>query len=151
MKLLCRVLEVSRCGFYAWLKRPPCWRDQKDERLRVAIRATHHKTRRTYSAKRLKTELEAEGVIAGRDRIGRLRREEGIRCIQKQTFKATTYSNHSLPVADNLLNRSLNQPHRMTCGSATSPTSRPMKAGCTSRASRTYSPARLSVTPWDRA
>lgn len=94
---------VSRCGFYAWLKRPPCRRDQEDERLRVAIRAAHNKTRRTYSAKRLKTELEAEGVVAGRDRIVRLRREAGIRCIQKRKFKATTNSNHSLPVADNLL------------------------------------------------
>ena len=105
VKLLCRVLAVSRCGFYAWFKRPPCRRDQENERLRVAIRAAHNKTRRTYSAKRLKTELEAEGVIAGRDRIGRLRKEEGIRCIQKQKFKATTNSNHTLPVADNLLNQ----------------------------------------------
>lgn len=103
VKLLCRVMLVSRCGFYAWLKRPPCRRDQEDERLRIAIRAAHNKTRRTYSAKRLKAELEAEGVAAGRDRIVRLRREEGIRCIQKRKFKATTNSNHRLPVADNLL------------------------------------------------
>lgn len=105
VKLLCRVLAVSRSGFYAWLKRPPCRRDQENERLRVAIRAAHHKTRRTYSTKRLKTELDAEGITAGRDRIGRLRREEGIRCIQKQKFKATTNSNHSLSVAENLLNQ----------------------------------------------
>ena len=41
----------------------------------------------------------------GRGRIARLRREEGIRCIQKRKFKAITNSNHSLPVADNLLNQ----------------------------------------------
>lgn len=100
---LCRELAVSRCGFYAWLKRPPSRRDQENERLRVAIRAAHTKTRRTYSATRLRVELLAEGVVAGRDRIGRLRREEGIRCIQKRKFKATTNSNHTLPVAENLL------------------------------------------------
>lgn len=105
VKLLCRVLAVSRCGFYAWLKRPPCRRTLGNERLRVEIRAAHAKTRRTYSAKRLQDELAEEGIKAGRDRIARLRREEGIRCIQKRKFKATTNSNHSLPVADNLLNQ----------------------------------------------
>ena len=105
VKLLCRVLAVSRCGFYAWLKRPPCRREQENERLRAEIRAAHHKTRQTYSARRLQDELAAGGIVAGRDRIARLRREEGIRCIQKRKFKATTHSNHSLPVADNLLNQ----------------------------------------------
>jgi putative transposase len=105
VKLLCRVLAVSRCGFYAWLKRPPCRREQENERLRAEIRAAHHKTRQTYSARRLQDELAAGGIVAGRDRIARLRREEGIRCIQKRKFKATSHSNHSLPVADNLLNQ----------------------------------------------
>ena len=105
VKLLCRVLVVSRGGFYAWLKRPPCRRALENERLRVEIRAAHAKTRRTYSAKRLQDELAEEGIKAGRDRIARLRREEGIRCIQKRKFKATTNSNHNLPVADNLLNQ----------------------------------------------
>jgi putative transposase len=107
VKLQCRVLAVSRCGFYAWLKRPPCRRAQENERLRVKIRAAHAKTRRTYSTKRLQDELAEEGIKAGRDRIARLRREEGIRCIQKRKFKATTNSNHSLPVADR---------RRMVCG-----------------------------------
>jgi putative transposase len=105
VKLLCRVLLISRGGFYAWRKRPPCRRVLENERLRVEIRAAHNKTRRTYSAKRLQDELAADGIVAGRDRIARLRREEGIRCIQKRKFKATTNSNHSLPVADNLLNQ----------------------------------------------
>ena len=105
VKRLCRILAVSRCGFYAWQKRPPCRRTLENERLRVEIRAVHAKTRWTYSAKRLQDELAEEGIKAGRDRIARLRREEGIRCIQKRKFKATTNSNHSLPVADNLLNQ----------------------------------------------
>lgn len=102
---LCRTLAVSCCGFYAWLKRPPSRRAQENERLRVAIRAAHNKTRRTYSARRLQIELAAEGIVAGRDRIARLRREDGICCIQPRRFKATTHSAHGLPVADNLLNQ----------------------------------------------
>lgn len=105
VKQLCRVLAVSRSGFYAWLKRPTCRRTLENERLRVEIRAAHTKTRHTYSARRLQDELAEEGIKVGRDRIARLRREEGIRCIQKRKFKATTNSNHSLPVADNLLNQ----------------------------------------------
>nr|WP_197432960.1 IS3 family transposase [Janthinobacterium sp. B9-8] len=96
---------MSRYGFYAWQKRPPCRRALENERLRIEIRAAHNKTRRTYSAKRLQDELAEEGIKVGRDRIARLRREEGIRCIQKRKFKATTNSNHTLPVADNLLNQ----------------------------------------------
>lgn len=71
----------------------------------MEIRAAHAKTRRTYSTQRLRDELAADGIVAGRDRIARLRREEGIRCSQKRKFKATTNSNHKLPVADNLLNQ----------------------------------------------
>lgn len=82
---------------------PASQRQQEDERLKLAIRAAHSKTRQTYGAARLQAELAAEGFYAGRDRIGRLRREMGLSCKQKRKFKATTHSAHSLPVAENLL------------------------------------------------
>ena len=102
-KTMCRVFRVSRSGYYTWLKRKPSRRTQEDERLKVAIKAAHKKTRESYSARRLQPELAADGFIAGRDRIARLRRELNIRCRQKRKFKATTNSNHKLPVAENLL------------------------------------------------
>jgi transposase InsO family protein len=103
--LMARVLNVSRSGFYAWLERPPSARARQDDRLKVAIAAAHRKTRETYGAVRLQAELCAEGWVAGRDRIARLRRELGIRCRQKRPFKATTDSTHTLPVAENLLDQ----------------------------------------------
>jgi len=103
--IMCRVLSVSRSGFYTWLRREPSRRSLDDERLKVAIKAAHKRTRESYSARRLQPELAADGFIAGRDRIARLRRELGIRCRQKRKFKATTNSNHKLPVAENLLNQ----------------------------------------------
>lgn len=103
MVVACRVLEVSRSGFYDWRGRPPSKRAQEDERLKVAIRAAHTKTRETYGVRRLQPELAAEGFVAGRDRIDRLRREMGLQCRQKRKFKATTNSAHSLPVAENVL------------------------------------------------
>jgi transposase InsO family protein len=101
--VMARLLAVSRSGFYAWLERPLSPHALEDERLKVAILAAHVKTRETYGAKRLQTELQAEGFEVGRDRIARLRRTMGISCKQKRKFKATTQSNHDLPVAENLL------------------------------------------------
>jgi putative transposase len=102
---MCRVLKVSRSGYYAWLDTTPSPRAQENERLKVAIKAAHKRTRETYGARRLQPELAAEGFIAGRDRIARLRRELGLRCRQKRKFKATTNSKHDLPVAENLLDQ----------------------------------------------
>jgi len=101
----CRLFAVSRSGFYDWVGRPPSKRKQEDERLKVAIRAAHIRTRETYGARRLQPELARDGFATGRDRIARLRREMGLRCRQKRKFKATTNSAHSLPVADNVLDQ----------------------------------------------
>lgn len=103
VQTMCRVFKVSRSGFYDWLKRPPSAREQENERLKVAIRVAHERTRHTYGARRLQRELAADGFVAGRDRIDRLRKEMGLRCKQKRPFRATTNSNHTLPVAPNLL------------------------------------------------
>lgn len=103
INVMSRVFEVSQSGFYDWLKREPSARAQENERLKIAIRATHKRCRETYGTRRLQPELKALGFIAGRDRIGRLRKEMEISCKQKRKFKATTNSNHTLPVAPNLL------------------------------------------------
>jgi transposase InsO family protein len=103
VKAMAAVLGVSRGGYYAWPGRPPSRRAREDERLKVAILAAREKTRRVYGAGRLQGELEAEGFAAGRDRVARLRRELGMRCLQKRKFKATTNPKHGLPVADNWL------------------------------------------------
>lgn len=105
VKLLTRVLKVSRGGFYAWLRRPPSARACSDEALKPLIRELHKRYRETYGAVRLQRELAEQGEIVGRDRIRRLRKEMGLRCKQKRKFKATTNSLHSLPVVPNLLDQ----------------------------------------------
>ncbi len=102
--MMCRALEVSRSGYYAWLDRPASARSREDERLGVAIRAAHAASRQTYGTRRVQAELRAQGFEAGRDRIARLRRQMELHCRQKRRFKTTiTDSNHVLPVAENLL------------------------------------------------
>jgi transposase InsO family protein len=56
----------------------------------------------------MQPELKAQGFVAGRDRIARLRRELGMRCKQKCKFKATTDSRHDFPIAPNLLGQTFN-------------------------------------------
>ena len=103
VEVMSRLLGVSRSGFYAWLRRPPSRRAHENERLKVAIGAAHRRSRETYGIRRLQPELAAEGFVAGRDRIARLRREMGLQCRQMRKIRATTNSSHSLPVAENLL------------------------------------------------
>jgi putative transposase len=102
---LCGTFDVSRSGFYACANAAPSQRLRDDERLKVAIQAMHIQTRETYGPLRMQPELASQGFEAGRDRITRLRRELGLRCKQKRKFKATTNSNHDLPVVENLLNQ----------------------------------------------
>jgi putative transposase len=100
---ICRVLGVSRSGYYRWLNRKPSKRAQEEARLEVEIKAAHRRTRETFGPERLQRELSEHGVKAGVCRIRRIRKKLGIRCKQKRKFKATTDSRHSLPVAENLL------------------------------------------------
>jgi transposase InsO family protein len=103
LPMLCRILEVSRNGYYAWLIRPPSKRAQEEGRLEVEIKAAHERTRKTCGPERLQKDLAANGVKVGICRIRRIRKHHGIRCKQVKKFKATTDSKHSLPVAPNLL------------------------------------------------
>lgn len=69
------------------------------------ILQAHKAGRSTYGATRIQQELAEQEVYVGRDRIHRLRKELGLRCIQNKKFKATTNSAHDLPVAPNLLDQ----------------------------------------------
>ncbi len=103
LSLLCRVLAVSRSGYYAWLHRRPSKRAQENARLEVAIQAARVRTRQTYGPERLQAELRADGFPAGVGRIKRLRKKLGLRCRQVRRFTTTTDSTHALPVAENVL------------------------------------------------
>jgi hypothetical protein len=75
---LCRLLKVSRSGFYAWSSRPPSARALADEVLTVQIRTAFDDNRRVYGAPRIHAELADAGVRVGRKRVARLMRQAGI-------------------------------------------------------------------------
>ena len=75
---MCRMLEVSTSGYYAWLSRSLSDRAQEDENLKGRIKAIHSMSRGTYGAPRVHRELVAQGVHVGRKRVARLMRALGL-------------------------------------------------------------------------
>jgi putative transposase len=75
---LCRLLKVSRSGFYAWQSRPPSARALADEVLTTQIRTAFDDNRRVYGAPQIHAELAEAGVRVGRKRVARLMRQAGI-------------------------------------------------------------------------
>lgn len=106
VRLMCRVLEVSPSGYYASLRRPPSWHALIDEVLMAHVRIAHHESGETYGAPRVQRELQSEGLPVGTKRVARLMREDGLVARSpKRRRVTTTDSNHSYPIAPNLLAR----------------------------------------------
>jgi len=103
--VMCRILQVSKSGYYKWLNRKPSKRVLEEGRLEVEIKAAHQRSRETFGSERLQHELKEQGIKVGICRIRRIRKKLGLRCKQKRKFRATTDSKHAFPVADNLLNQ----------------------------------------------
>jgi putative transposase len=102
---MCQVLNVSESGYYAWCKREPSQRKREDESLGKRIEDAYHDNRQVYGSPRLHAELKEQGVHCGRKRVARLMRERGINTKPKQRKMKTTDSQHSNPVAPNVLKR----------------------------------------------
>jgi len=115
LPVLCRVLNVSRSGYYGWLNREPSKHAQEEARLEIEIKAAHKRTRGTFGPERLQRDLAEHGIKVGSSRVRRIRKKLKIRCKQVKKFKATTNSKHTLPVADNLLeqNFEISLPNRI--------------------------------------
>ena len=88
--VLCKVLSVSRSGYYDWRDRPPSRRSQQDATLTAKIYEIHRRSRETYGSPRVHAELRSIGVRCGRKRVARLMRKEGLRgCIRGRRKRTT--------------------------------------------------------------
>lgn len=110
LRSLCRVLGVSRSGFYAWARRPQPRQTERNAALLVHIRAAYHRGRQAYGAPRIYRELQAEGLPAGRHRIARLMRQEGIVACTERQFRWTATVRAELPAAPNHLAQDFRAP-----------------------------------------
>jgi putative transposase len=102
-----KVLQVSRSRYYDWLKNPGV-RSQMNEALKIKIRSVFNNKFKRYGSPRILIELLKDNETCGHNRVARLMREMGLKARSKKKFQKTTDSNHSNPVAPNLLNRQFN-------------------------------------------
>ncbi|RJG15643.1 transposase [Massilia cavernae] len=126
----CRVLGVSRSGFYEAKRRAAapvvC---KASVHLRAAFVASHQ----SYGSRRMVAELSNRGIAAGRFKVRRLMRQAGLKPVWKRKFIHTTDSKHDLPIAANVLAASSIRPRQIRPTSPTSPTSGSEPAGYTWR------------------
>jgi putative transposase len=102
---MCRLLEVSRSGYYEWLRRPPHAPAEAEQHLQQKVQHCFAQGRGTYGTRRIKYLLAKEGLIVSRRRIGRMLAQAGLRCKTRRKFKAPTTAGHTQTVAPNRLNR----------------------------------------------
>jgi transposase InsO family protein len=111
LEALCAAMKVSTSGFRAWSKRPKSERERENEILTEHLRDFFEKGRQVSGSLRLwrdvqeSKELQELGIRAGKNRVARLMQKAGLRASAVPKFVVTTDSNHTLPIAENLLNQ----------------------------------------------
>ena len=102
---MCAVLAVSVSGYRAWKRGGRVVKRLTDTQLLTLIRAIHRESKGRYGWPRVREELRDRGIPAGKERVRKLMKANGIRARHKRKYKATTDSKHDFPIAPNLLNR----------------------------------------------
>lgn len=105
---MCRLLEVSRSGFYGWLRRHGEEISPHKAELMSQIQEVFAKFRKRYGSPRVWRELKAMGIKVSRSTVEKLMKEMGLRARARKRFRSTTDSQHNRPIAPNLLERNFN-------------------------------------------
>ncbi len=103
--MMCRLLEVSTSGYYAWRRRAASQRARADAALLMRIREIHAASYRTYGAPRIHAELVAEGAAVGRKRVARLMRGAGLAGVSRRKAPRTTQRREGDRPAPDLVDR----------------------------------------------
>ena len=102
---MCRLLGVTRQGYYAYAGRPPPEQRPAELTLRAEVARVHRESRGTYGSPRTLAALRGSGIPASKRRVERTMRALGLQGRQRRRFRTTTKANPARPVAPNLLNR----------------------------------------------
>jgi transposase InsO family protein len=121
LQTLSRMLQISRSGYYAWLKRAPSARAQANNELLEHIRTAHCKHRQAYGAHKTWRYLNSVGIACGKHRVARLRKLAGIEAQRKRRFRLMVEHHHTPKAAPDLLQRqfSIGTPNRAWVGDMT--------------------------------
>src|SRR3984885_14296977 len=102
---LCRLLGVSRQGYYAYARRPPSQRVERDKALQERVQQVHADSRGTYGSPRVLAALRQDGESVSKRRVERALRNLGLRGRSPRRWRVTTRSNPAHPVVGNALDR----------------------------------------------
>lgn len=118
---MCRVLQVSRSGYYGWRIRPASPRERENRRLLTRIEAIHIRSREAYGIVKTQRALREDGIGCSRNRIARLRQIHGIVAKRVRRFRLARAARNNAPPAPNLLDRHFiaDQPNRVWVGDIT--------------------------------
>ena len=105
INIQCRVMKISRAGFYKWLNRKDGKSHIRRRELSERVMAIHKSSRGNYGSPKIHKQLKQDGINVNRKTVEKIMKTENIRAKRSKKFKATTNSKHNLPVAENLLNR----------------------------------------------
>ena len=100
---MCRVLQISRSGYYGWRERPESERSRQDRALLVEIRRVHYSHKQAYGAVKTWRALKRDGIDCGKHRVARLRSLAGIEAKRKRKFRLAYQSQNPIVPAPNLL------------------------------------------------
>lgn len=112
---MCRVLKVSRSGYYSWQNCPESQRTMENRRLDAAIKDIYRRSKGRYGSPKITAELRDRGWWVGKNRVAGRMRKAALRSVVRRKFRPTTDSRHKYPVASNLLKRdfSANRPNQI--------------------------------------
>lgn len=103
---MCRVLKVSKSGYYDYIKREPSKRQLENEAIKAEIIKVHKKSKQRYGSPKITKYMRFRGWAVSRPRVARIMRSEGLRSIVNKKFRCTTTdSNHKYPLSKNILDR----------------------------------------------
>ncbi len=105
MTKLCNVLEVKRTSYYAWDKRPESKRCKRKKEITKLVIKNFHDNKRIPGSVKISANISTPEYPIGRKLAAKIMKENGLKSKVVKKYKATTNSNHNLPVAENLLNR----------------------------------------------
>jgi transposase InsO family protein len=103
--VMCRVLQVSSSGFYAWLRRPPSAHQSRRAAIGEAAEAAYRQSHGIYGYRKVHDDLKEQQIDCCRETVRKVLREKGLFSRAKRKFIVTTDSQHTQPVAENILNR----------------------------------------------
>lgn len=105
IRMMCRLLQVSRSGYYLWRERAESARRQRDRTLRQRIHQVHLGSRGVYGARKVHRELVAQGMACGRHKVAKLMRQAGLKGCPKRRFRQRPEQPPSHPIAPNVLDQ----------------------------------------------